>query len=192
MFKKILAATGVAGLLVLGASSAAMADEEYVATLNVTAQDPTLTPGQATTVTVTDAAPGDVLFGTDGPGVESDTLTSISFAADSGGVSAVTKVAGEDGVASATFTAPNVSSGTYVVTVTDSTGEFGQVTLTVGTATAPGAGSGSGTGTGGSLPATGGNAVPAAAVWLGAGAVGLGGIAITAAVARRRAAAKAE
>ena len=38
----------------------------------------------------------------------------------------------------------------------------------------------------GELPATGGD-VPMGAIWLGIGAVGLGGIAVTAAAARRRA-----
>ncbi|MEI3865713.1 hypothetical protein V6S02_01320 [Microbacterium sp. CCNWLW134] len=193
MFKKFLAAAGVAGLLVLGTAAAANAD--YASEVDLTAQDATPTPGQSTLLTATGLVDGPVIFGTEGPGVEPNTLSSIAFAAEFP-TSVVEKTA-VDGVATATFTAPQTA-GEYVVTVFDSEQNSAQITITVAAATGgtpgtPGTpGAGGGTGTGGSLPATGGNAVPAAAIWLGAGAVGLGGIAITAAVARRRAAANAE
>jgi hypothetical protein len=182
MFKKSLAAVGVAGLLVLGASSAAMADDNYTSDVQVTATDVTLTPGQGTVITATNVD-GTTVFETSGAGVNANTLTSISFAAVAASDDAI-KEAGDDRTAQATFTAPGP--GEYTVLVTDADGDSESITLTVAAAGTGGTG---GSGTGGSLPATGGDAVPAAAVWLGAGAVGLGGIAVTAAVARRRAAA---
>ncbi|TQK18643.1 hypothetical protein FBY40_1132 [Microbacterium sp. SLBN-154] len=195
MFKKFLAAAGVAGLLVLGTAAAANADADYTATLEVTAGDAVLEPGQSTVLTVNGVADGTVIFGTEGVGVEPNTLSSIAFAAEF--PTSIVEKQAVNGSASATFTAPQIT-GTYVVTVFDSAGEFGQISITVGAVGSggPGGSGGAGGGTGaegtGSLPATGGNAIPAAAIWLGAGAVGLGGIAITAAVARRRAAANAE
>lgn len=191
MFKKFLAAAGVAGLLVLGTAAAANAD--YASEVDLTAQDATPAPGQSTVLTATGLVDGPVIFGTEGAGVEPNTLSSIAFAAEFP-TSVVEKTA-VDGVATATFTAPQTP-GEYLVTVFDSEQNSAQITITVAAATGAtpgtGGGSGGGTGTGGSLPATGGDAIPAAAIWLGAGAVGLGGIAITAAVARRRAAANAE
>jgi hypothetical protein len=180
MIKKTFAAAGVAGLLVLGVASAAHA-EPYPATVSVTADDVTLTPGQATVVTALNVD-GGVVFETTGPGVSPNTLTSISFASVNA-TDTAEKVADENRTARATFTAPTVG-GTYVIIATDEDGDRDSVTVTVAAATSGGSGSGGS----GSLPATGGDAVPAAAVWLGAGAVGLGGIAVTAAVARRRAA----
>ncbi|WP_141937052.1 hypothetical protein [Microbacterium sp. SLBN-154] len=149
--------------------------------METVAGDVTLTPGQATVITAQNVD-GTVTFATSGPGVSENTLTSIAFAAAVGSDTAV-KQADENRTAQATFTAPTAG-GTYVVTITDGDGDTDSITLTVAAASSGGTG-----GTGGSLPATGGDAVPAAAIWLGAGAVGLGGIAVTAAVARRRAAA---
>lgn len=180
MLKKTLTASGIAGLLVLGGAAAAQADE-YPADVAVVADDTTLTPGQATVLTANNVD-GQVTFTTSGPGVSENTLTSVAFAAAVGTDSAV-KQADENRVARATFTAPTAG-GTFTINIVDEDGDSQSITLTVAAASTGGAG-----GTGGSLPATGGDAVPAAAIWLGAGAVGLGGIAVTAAVARRRAAA---
>ncbi|WP_431797725.1 hypothetical protein [Microbacterium kunmingense] len=181
MIKKTLTAVGIAGVLVLGGSSAAFAG--YASDVDVTADDVTLTPGQATVITANNVD-GTTTFSTSGVGVSENTLTSISFAAAVASDTAV-KEAGDDRTAQATFTAPTAG-GTYLITVTDEDGDTDAIQITVAAAST---GGGSGSGTGGSLPATGGDAVPAAAIWLGAGAVGLGGIAVTAAVARRRAAA---
>ena len=177
MIKKTLTAVGIAGVLVLGGSSAAFAG--YASDVDVTADDVTLTPGQATVVTANNVD-GTTTFSTSGVGVSENTLTSISFAAAVASDTAV-KEAGDDRTAQATFTTPTAG-GTYLITVTDEDGDTDAIQITVAAASTGG-------GTGGSLPATGGDAVPAAAIWLGAGAVGLGGIAVTAAVARRRAAA---
>lgn len=179
MIKKTLTAVGIAGVLVLGGSSAAFAG--YASDVDVTADDVTLTPGQATVITANNVD-GTTTFSTSGVGVSENTLTSISFAAAVTSDDAI-KEAGDDRSAQATFTAPTAG-GTYLITVTDEDGDTDAIQITVAAAS-----TGGGSSTGGSLPATGGDAVPAAAIWLGAGAVGLGGIAVTAAVARRRAAA---
>lgn len=181
MIKKTLTAVGIAGFIVLAGASAANAD--YASEVETTVGDPTLVPGQATIITATNVD-GTTTFATSGPGVTENTLTSISFAAVA--ADTAVKEAGDDRTAEATFTAPTAG-GTYTIAITDADGDSQSVTITVAAASTGAAG-----GTGGSLPATGGDAVPAAAIWLGAGAVGLGGIAITAAVARRRAAANAE
>lgn len=170
MLKKTLAAAGIAAVLILGGAAAASAD--YPATAPVTAGDTTLTPGQSTVITATDLGDYDSVDFTIGGGTGAS-LASIVAAATSG--SQVTKPV-VDGSASATFTANAV--GTYVVTVSGGETALGSVTITVSAA----AGAGSGTG---SLPATGGT-VPAAAIWLGVGAIGLGGIAVAAVAARRR------
>lgn len=179
MIKKTLTAVGIAGFIVFAGASAANAD--YTSDVDATVGDPTLVPGQATVITATNVD-GTTTFATSGPGVTENTLTSISFAAAVGSDTAV-KEAGDDRTAQATFTAPTAG-GTYTIQIEDADGDTQSVTLTVAAAGSGGAG-----GAGGTLPATGSNAVPAAAIWLGAGAVGLGGIAVTAAVARRRAAA---
>ncbi|WP_248240073.1 hypothetical protein [Microbacterium kunmingense] len=180
MIKKTLTAVGIAGFIVLAGASAANAD--YASEVEATVADPTVVPGQATIITATNVD-GTTTFATSGPGVTENTLTSISFAAVA--ADTAVKEAGDDRTAQATFTAPTAG-GTYTVRITDADGDTQSVTLTVAAADSGSGGTG---GTGGSLPATGGDAVPAAAIWLGAGAVGLGGIAVTAAVARRRAAA---
>ena len=171
MFKKTFAAIAVAGLLVLGGASAASAD--YTVDNAVSVTDTTPAPGQAVTITFNEL--GDrssiVITVTPSAGV---TLASLVHAS---APASITKQV-TNGSASVSFTATNA--GTYVVS-----NDAGQsVTLSVAAA---GAGSGS-TDASGQLPATGGE-VPGAIIWLGVGAIGLGGIAVAAAVARRRAAA---
>ncbi|MFE5407261.1 LPXTG cell wall anchor domain-containing protein [Microbacterium sp. NPDC056569] len=175
MFKKAFAAIAVAGLLVLGGAGAASAD--YPSDVTVTAGSATITVGGSTAVTASGLGDLQTVFfavsgGTGG------SLSSIVLA--SGGGSTVEKSV-TDGSATATFTASAV--GTYNVSVSDGETTIGQTTITV---TAAGTSTG-GSGGSGELPATGGT-VPAAFVWLGVGAIGLGGIAVAAAVARRRAA----
>ncbi|GAA5093741.1 hypothetical protein GCM10025760_24270 [Microbacterium yannicii] len=168
MLKKTLAAAGIAGALILGSSAAAFAD--YPATAPVTAGDTTLTVGQSTTITANDLGDYTSVDFSVNP-TSGSTLSSIVVAAAAGGV---TKPVA-NGTASATFTAN--AAGTYTVTVAATDGALGSVTISVaaaGSTPAPGA-----------LPATGGT-IPAAAIWVGVGAVGLGGIAVAAVAARRR------
>ncbi|MDR7112938.1 LPXTG-motif cell wall-anchored protein [Microbacterium trichothecenolyticum] len=170
MFKKTAAALAVAGLLVLGGAGAASAD--YPADAPVTASDTTPTVGQTVTITANDLGDYSTVTFTVSP-TTGASLASIVLASSGGSVSKPVN----NGSASASFTA--TTAGTYVVTVSGE-GALGSVTLNVAAA-------GSGSGGSGQLPATGGE-VPGAIIWLGVGAIGLGGIAVAAAVARRRAA----
>ena len=171
MFKKTFAAIAVAGLLVLGGAGAASADYTPDPP-TVVVSDTTPAVGQTITITFNNLnVPFVRITVTPGQGV---TLASLVHAAGSGGVEKQVV----NGSASVQFTASQT--GTYVVTATDGEGNVvATQTLTVGTAAAGGSGQ---------LPATGGE-VPGAMIWLGVGAIGLGGIAVAAAVARRRAAA---
>lgn len=156
----------------LGGAAAASAD--YPVDAPVTVSDTTPVVGQPVTITFGELGDLESVFFSVSPSTGA-TLASIVLA--SAGTSVEKPVV--DGSATATFTAQ--TSGTYVVSISDGETVIGSVTLDV----AP-AGSGAG-GSSGDLPATGG-AVPGAFVWLGVGAVGLGAIAVAAAVARRRAA----
>lgn len=179
MLKKTLAAAGLAGLLVLGGAAAATADT-YPPVANITASDVTPVPGEPTVITVTGipAEFPEVIFSVTGPGPAS--IASIVPA--SAGSASVTKPV-TDGTATATFTAS--TEGTYSVTVIGPPDTvLAEIALTVaaGGGSTPGGDAGAGDGlanTGGALPAT--------ALWLGLGAVGIGGIAVAAGVARRRA-----
>ena len=175
MFKKTAAALAVAGLLVLGGAGAASAD--YPSDTAVTAGSATITVGGSTTVTASGLGDLESVFFAVSGGA-GGSLSSIVLASSGG--STVEKPV-TNGSASATFTATAV--GTYNVSVSDGETTIGQTTITVTAAST----SGSGTGGSGQLPATGGE-VPGAIIWLGVGAIGLGGIAVAAAVARRRAA----
>ena len=167
MFKKTFAAIAVAGLLVLGSASAASAD--YTPDPPVTVTDNTPAPGQSVTITFSELGDRTSVSITVTPSA-GVTLASLVHAS----AGSITKPV-VNGSASVTFTAANA--GTYVVS-----NDAGQsVTLTVAAASAGGS-----TGSG-QLPATGGE-VPGAIIWLGVGAIGLGGIAVAAGVARRRAA----
>lgn len=172
MIRKTLVAVGLAGALVFAGSAAAFADYTGSEEIVVTASPASVTPGASSTITATGLDGETATFAvTSGPA--GATITSIVYAA---ALPSTTKNV-VDGSASATFTP--AAAGNYVVTVTSGE-ETQSVSVSVGTASA-GGGSGSGT-----LPATGGT-VPVEALWLGVGILGLGGIAVTAAVARRRA-----
>lgn len=172
MLKKTITAAAIAGFLVLGGSSAAFAypDEDII-----TADDVTLTVGAGTTVRASGLDGLDtVYFGTTSAGA---TLSSIVFAA---APSEVAKSVADDNTASAQFSASTAGSfdvyvrdeeGTVLDTVTISVAAVGTTTPTT-----PSTG----------LPATG-SELPAAAIWIGVGAIGIGGIAVAAGVARRRA-----
>ncbi|KRA25708.1 hypothetical protein ASD65_15715 [Microbacterium sp. Root61] len=172
MLKKTFAALAVAGLLVLGAASAASA-ATYPVDNGTGSGSAVLAPGASTPITISGLEGYDQVIFTSTGG----TLSSIVMAAAG---SSVTKPV-VNGSATANFVANTPGSFTINVTAPDGT-PLGSTTVTVAApgTTAPGAGGG--------LPATGGT-VPAAAVWLGVGAIGIGGIAVAAAVARRRAAA---
>jgi hypothetical protein len=98
------------------------------------------------------------------------TLSSIVFLATGG----VTKTADGSGAASASFSAS--SAGEYTVTATGTNAQEQAVTASA-TVTVTAADD--------DLPPTGGT-VPAAALWIGLGALGLGAIVVTAALIRRR------
>ncbi len=170
MFKKSFAALAIAGALVLGGSAAATAYTPSGGAVS----DPVIAPGQSTVITFTGLEAYDqVVFTITGPSGAS--LTSIAYAASGDTVYSVTKDV-VNGSASATFTGGGA--GTYEVVLTDLDGNVIATTEITVTADSDS--------DSGELPATGGD-VPMGAIWLGIGAVGLGGIAVTAAAARRRA-----
>jgi hypothetical protein len=165
MLKKILTAVGLAGVLILGGSAAALAD--YPAGVTCTASPAVIAPGGTSTVACTGFVPGSF----------------VEVTASGGSVSAPDN-ADDSGNVSASFTADAV--GSYTVTASSTDAQevpvSGSVTITV---EAPSNGGGGGGG-GGGLPPTGGT-VPTAAIWLGIGAIAIGGIAVTAVAVRRRA-----
>lgn len=179
MLKKTAAALAVAGVIALGSASPAFAypvDPEAGCTVSPAA----FTAGTPSVISCVGLPAGPTTFTVAGPGVGPGVIASVASAAASGSAS-VTKDASAEGTVSATFTPPQTAS--YSITVVDAEG------ATVASETLPAA---SGTGTGGSasgggLAVTGGS-VAGEVVWLGVGALGLGGIAVAAAVARRRAA----
>lgn len=175
MLKKTLAAAVVAGALLFGGASAASAANDYPADdARVTAPTTAVAPGAPVVVTF-DARgisplPAEVGFSVTGP--QGANLASIVAAATS--TTSITKPV-SNGTASTTFTA--TAPGTYTVT-----GAAGGITDAVTITVAAGAAAADP-----SLPATGGE-LSTAALWVGAGALGLGGLAVVAATARRRAA----
>lgn len=184
MIKKALTALAVAGALVFAGSAAANA---YTVPPPPIVGDTTLAPGVPTTITITGLEDYDqVVFSVAGGA----TLASLVHTATA--TVSVTKPV-SNGTASAIFSSD--VAGTFVVNVSDTAGNLiTSVTLAVDPSFADTGSGGSGGVVGGSggasgvggLPATGGD-VPVAAIWLGVGAVGIGGIAVVAAVARRRA-----
>lgn len=166
MLKKYVAAAGIAAaFLFVGAGAASAA--AYPADVPIVAEDTTPGVGVPTLLTVTGlGALDDVTFSASG-------CASATFE-ESGSATATVPVVDES--ASATFVA--TAAGTCTVSVLDGDTVIGSTVLTVGTPAS------SGGGTGG-LPPTGGD-VPAAAIWLGVGALAVGGIAVAAAAARRR------
>jgi len=172
--KKTLTSLALAGVLVAGGASAANAAQYPADPPGVTISDPTPVPGQGVTLTVqVPDGVTEVTFSVNGAPAGS-TLTSMVFAA-AGTVDLSVVKPVVNNTASAVFTP--AGSGTFSVVVT---GEgMDPITLDVVVAAAPGA-PGDGT-----LPATGSD-VPAGVIWAGVGAIGIGGIAVAAAAARRR------
>ena len=187
MFKKTLTTVFVAGALFLSGGAAANAATDYPDT-GVSDN----TPGIGQSITITVNINGNynnvyfVIIG--GPGADLASL--VHTAAPAGGVTKPVV----NGSASATFR--SVNEGTHQIGIYDTEGNLlTTVALEVSadngdfTSTAVGAANGStGSNAAGAngLPATGGE-VPLTALWIGAGALGLGGIAVVAATARRRA-----
>ncbi|GAA2002731.1 hypothetical protein [Microbacterium ulmi] len=173
MFKKAITALAIAGAIILSGAAAATA-ADYPPEEDVVVSSPTVAPGGSITITITglEELEGLTVTFTITAGPSGGSLSSIFYAATAD--DSVDKVV-SGGSASATFT--STTPGAYTVTIF---GPDGEVLGTAGVTVAA-----SSTG-GGGLPATGGT-VPAAAIWLGAGAIGIGGIAVTAVAARRRA-----
>ncbi|MEU1972074.1 hypothetical protein ABZ477_10485 [Microbacterium sp. NPDC019599] len=163
MLRKTLSALVVAGALALSGAAAASA-EEYPAEVVISAADVTPAPGVPTLLTV--------------GGLEGLTEVQFDITGCTGATfqeSGTARVVRTVVDASATATFVGTTPGACTVSVSSDEGVLGSTVLTV-----------TGTTSGGGLPPTGGT-VPAAAIWLGVGAVGIGGIAVAAAVARRRA-----
>ncbi len=178
MLKKALTTVGIAGLLVLGASSAATA-ANYPPQVDGTSSSPVVAPGVPTTISF--GVPGyddgtTVTFVVTGEDVSGVTLATIVRTAVTSKSFDKTITGG-----SASVQFSSTSGGTFTVTPFIDGRQVGNaVSVTVD---ASGGGSDA---SNPALPATG-SEVPAAALWLGVGAVGIGGIAIAAGVARRRA-----
>lgn len=175
--KKTLTSLALAGLIVAGGASAATAAEYPDDAPDITISDVTPVPGQSVTLSVqVPDGVTEVTFTVNGAPAGS-TLTSMVFAsAATVDLSVVKPVV--NNTASAVFTPAGPGNFTAVVT-----GE-GMAPISIGIAVAAAAPA-PGENPGG-LPATGAD-VPAGVIWAGVGALGLGGIAVAAAAARRRA-----
>lgn len=179
MLKKTLAATVVAGALLFGGASAASAANNY----------PPVTPS-GSTITVTAGATATVTFDASGlPAIDTSvnfTITgpsSVSFGSIVAAATTVTSqttepIVNDTATVSFTTTVP----GTYTVSAAgaQSAQSLGTVTVAVAAVASDGVPIDR-------LQATGGE-MSTAALWVGAGALGLGGLAVVAATARRRAA----
>ncbi|MFD5213437.1 hypothetical protein [Microbacterium sp. NPDC058345] len=176
--KKTMTSLALAGILVLGGASAAIADPNYpVDEPDIVASDTTPAVGQPVTLTVTvPDGVTEVTFSITGAPAGS-TLASTVFAA-AGTVDLSVDKAVTDNTASAVFTP--AAAGEYRVVVTGEGMDPLYIDVVVG------ATSGGGTQTDDDgLAVTGGN-VPVGVIWAGVGAIGLGGIAVAAAAVRRR------
>lgn len=176
MIKKTLTTVGIAGLLIFGASTAANA-AAYPPVVDGTTSATVVAPGQPATI------------GFAFPGYEDG--TTVTFVVTGENVSGVTLASIVSTAVSSKSIDKTIAGGSASVQFASSTG--GTFTVTpfidgrqVGNAVSVTVDASSGSASGPALPATG-SEVPAAALWLGVGAVGIGGIAIAAGVARRRA-----
>lgn len=171
MLKKTFAAVVVAGALLFTGASAANAD--YTPDEDITVSDTTPAPGQPFVITVINIPQpiATVTFTVTGP--VGTSLASVATAT----TASIDKPVTADRTSSVTVTSPNAGTVTVAAVGDDGT-DLGTTTVTVAAA---------GAGDDDELPSTGGT-VPTAALWVGAGALGLGGLAVVAATARRRAA----
>lgn len=178
--KKTLGVLAVSGALLLGGASAASADDGYAVPPPTCAASPASIPiGESTVITCDfdDSFEGEtVTFGVSGPGVRSGSLATIAYTAR--GTATIDTVV-RSGKAATTLTGP--AAGPYTVTLTYGPTSTMVLPIDVTVTSAADAAA---------LPITGGT-VPTEGIWIGAGALALGGIAVFAARARRRAYARA-
>ena len=188
MFKKLATSLGVAAVLLLVSATPALATT-YPPDNGIISEgagsDAPIVPGQSIPITFSGIPEtlvpngGTVAFEVSGAGAS---LASIVRTAAS---TRVLKTV-VDGSATATFTSN--TEGSFTVSLIKPPNQViatRTVVVAIPADASGGAGAAAGGSTGG-LPATGG-ALPAAVVWLGVGAVGVGGIALAAGIARRRA-----
>lgn len=183
MFKKLATSLGVAAVLLLVSATPALATT-YPPDNGIISEgagsDAPIVPGQSIPITFSGIPEtlvpngGTVAFEVSGAGAS---LASIVRTAAS---SRVLKTV-VDGSATATFTSN--TEGSFTVSLIKPPNQVIATRTVVVAIPADASGTG---GSSGGLPATGG-ALPAAVVWLGVGAVGVGGIALAAGLARRRA-----
>jgi hypothetical protein len=185
MLKKTFAALAVAGALLLVGASAASAYPVEPPAGAVSNPAPGLGEPITLTATIPADSPQDFAIFTLSGG---DGATLASIVRTAAGASVTKPIS--NGQSSAVFT--SATEGVYTIVATDSNGKpVASFSLAVSAANgnflAGGAVADSGTIASGvtGLPATGGE-IPLTAIWIGAGALGLGGIATVAAVARRR------
>ncbi|MEV8268623.1 LPXTG cell wall anchor domain-containing protein [Microbacterium sp. NPDC076911] len=186
--KKSLTALAIAGALVFSGAAATSA-AAYTPSTDYGASTSIIVPGSPVTFTFSDLAAFEGLtlsFFLTGEGASGATLASMVFTS--------TTSAGVDKVVSGGSVAVTVTvatEGSYTLTGYDSEGNaVASASFATSSSTSTSTSSstsGSTTDGSDSLPATGGEA-SLAVVWLGAGALGLGGIAVAAGVARRRSA----
>lgn len=178
--KKTLGVLAVSGALLLGGAPAASGDDGYAVPPPTCAAAPASIPvGDSTVISCDfdDSFEGQtVTFGVTGPGVRSGSLATIAFTAR--GTATIDKVV-RSGQAAASLTGP--AAGAYTVTLAYGPSATMVLPIDVTVTAATGAAA---------LPITGGT-VPTEGIWIGAGALALGGIAVFAARARRRAYARA-
>lgn len=181
--KKTLTALVIAGAFVCGGAAPAFAS--YAVPAPTCSVSPASVVAGATAVVTCEydeAFEGEtVRFSVSGAGIRQGDLAMIAFA-DTANTATVDRVV-TNGTASTQFVTSTAGVHTVDMTYGTDGGETLDVPVEV-TVTSSAAGS-SASGSG-SLPVTGGS-VPTEAVWIGVGALALGGIAVAAAVARRRA-----
>ena len=171
---KLFATLAVAGVLALGSPIAANAYTPSGPESGTT----TIVPGGSATITFTGFQPDeDVVFTLTGQNASGATLASVVAAVES--ISA-TKTADAEGAATVTVTLPTNAYGTYTLTADGQTsGASASTTLDTGVAAPEEDDSDN------SLSPTG-NDVSSLGLWVGGGALVLGGAAIVAATAVRR------
>ncbi|MEJ1156010.1 hypothetical protein [Microbacterium marmarense] len=177
--KKSLTALAIAGALVFSGAAATSA-AAYTPSTDYGASTSVIVPGSVVTFTFGDLAAfnGQTLsFVLTGENASGATLASMVFTSTTS--ASVDKTVVDGSVAVDVTVA---SEGSYTLTGYDADGNAVAVASFATSSAAAG-----GTDGEDALPATGGDA-PLGALWLGAGALGLGGIAVAAGVARRRSA----
>lgn len=179
--KKTLTSLALAGFLVAGGASAATAAGYPVDEPDIVASDTTPVAGQPVTLTV--RVPDgitEVTFTVNGAPAGSTLTSMVHAAAATVDLSVVKPVV--NNTASAVFTP--AGNGTFAVVVTAPGMDPISLDVVVGAAAAPGENPDDPANSD-DLATTGGD-VPAGVIWAGVGAIGLGGIAVATAAARRR------